>query len=86
MLVGAVVVHDQVHLQILGVGLLDLSEVTQEFLVTVAGLALGDHLPSGDIQGSRQGGRPGPIRSHPEEIAENAGFCHPNSLSNPLMS
>ena len=55
-LVGAVVVDDQVHVQILGDGLLDLAQEAQEFLVPMPGLALGDHLASGHIQSREQGG------------------------------
>lgn len=56
MLVGAVVIHDQMDVEILRDGLLDLAEEAQEFLVPVARLALGDHLASGHVQGSEQGG------------------------------
>jgi hypothetical protein len=54
--VDALVVDDQVHVQILEYGLLDLPEEPQELLVPVAGLALGDHLAGGDIQGGEQRG------------------------------
>jgi hypothetical protein len=55
-LLGAIVVHDQVHVQILGNGFLDLAQEAQEFLVPMPGLALGDHLAGGHIQGREQGG------------------------------
>jgi hypothetical protein len=37
-------------------GQLDLAQEAQELLVQVAGLALGDHLPGGHVQGREQGG------------------------------
>jgi hypothetical protein len=55
-LVGAVVVGDQVDAKILWDGLLDLAEEAQELLVPVARAALGQHLPRGHVQGSEQGG------------------------------
>ena len=45
MLVGAVVVDDQVDVEILRDGLPDLAEEAEELLVPVARLALGQHLP-----------------------------------------
>ena len=63
-LVGAGVVHDQVHVQPLGNGLLDLSEEPQELLVPVAGFALGNHLSCGHVQGSKQQRKaPSPCRA-----------------------
>ena len=56
MLVGAVVVHHQMDVQVLGDGRLDLAQEAQEFLVPVAGLALGDHLASYHIQGYEKSG------------------------------
>ncbi len=56
MLVGAVVVHDQVDVQILWHRLLDLPEEAQELLVPVARHALGEHLAGGHVQGGEQGG------------------------------
>jgi len=41
-LVGAVVVHHQMDVQVLGHRRLDLAQEAQELLVSVAGLALGD--------------------------------------------
>jgi len=55
-LVGTVVVHHQMDVQVLGQGLLDLAQKAQELLVAVAGLALVDHLPCGHFQGGEQGG------------------------------
>ena len=53
--VSAVVVDNQVEVQVLGDGLLDLAQKAQELLVPVAGLALGDHLPCGHVQRREQG-------------------------------
>lgn len=55
-LVGAVVVHDQVQLQILGHLLVDPSQEAEELLMTVAGLALSDHCTGGHIQRREQRG------------------------------
>ena len=55
-LVGAVVVDDQVDVEILRDGLLDLAEEAEELLVPVARPALGQHLPRGNVQSSEQGG------------------------------
>ncbi len=55
-LVGAVVVDDQVDDEILRAGLLDLAEEAQELLVLVARPALGHRLPCGHVEGSEQGG------------------------------
>lgn len=51
-LLGAVVVHDQLDVEIFGNGLLDLAQEAQEaqeLLVTMARLELGDHLTGGHI-------------------------------------
>ena len=50
MLVGAVVIDDQVDVKLLGDGLLDLPQKAQKFLVAMARLALGDHLAGGHVQ------------------------------------
>ncbi len=55
-LVGAVVVDDQVDIEVLGDGLLDLAEESQELLVPVAGPALGQNLTGGNVQGGEQSG------------------------------
>ncbi len=55
-LVGAVVVDDQVDIQFFWDGLLDLAQEAQELLVPVARSALGHHLPGGHVQRSKQGG------------------------------
>ena len=55
-LVGAVVVHHQMDVQIFRDGHLDLAQEAQELLVPVAGLALGDHLAGGDVQSGEEGG------------------------------
>ena len=54
-LVGAVVIHDQVEVQVLGDGLLDLAQETQKFLMAMAWLAPSDHLAGGHIQRREQG-------------------------------
>ncbi len=54
-LVGAVIVDDQVDLKILRDGLLDLSEEALLFLLPVARPALDQHLPCPQVQGSEQG-------------------------------
>ena len=54
-LMGAVVVDDQVEVQVLGDGFLDLAQKTQKFLVAMPRLALGDHLAGGHIQSREQG-------------------------------
>jgi hypothetical protein len=54
--VGAVVVDDQVNVQVLRHELLDLPEEAQELLVPVARPALGEHLAGGHVQGGEQGG------------------------------
>jgi hypothetical protein len=54
-LVGAVVVDDQVDVEILRDGLLDLAEEAEELLVPVARPALGQHLPRGHVERREQG-------------------------------
>lgn len=53
---GAVVIHDQVDVQVLGNGLLYLPQEAQELLVPVAGPALGQNLTGGNVQGGEQSG------------------------------
>ncbi len=55
-LVGALVVHNQVDMNVLGDELLDLAQEAQELLVPVAGPALGQNLTGGDVQSGEQGG------------------------------
>ena len=50
MFVGGVVVHDQVHLQMGGNGTVDVLQKGQKFLVTVPGLAFGEHRSSSDVE------------------------------------
>ncbi len=54
MLVSAGVVVDQVHVEVVRDILVDSSEETQELLVPVPGLALGDHRTGGHVQGGKQ--------------------------------
>ena len=55
-LVGGVVVHDQVDIEVLGHVGLDLVEELEELRCPVAGEALADHLAGGDVQGGEQRG------------------------------
>jgi len=55
-LVGPVVIDDQVQRQILGHLLVDPPQEAQELLVPVPGLALGDHRTGSHIQRGKQGG------------------------------
>ena len=55
LLMGCVVVHDEVEFAA-GVGLSDLLEEAQEFLVAVAWLARRGDVAGGDVQGGEQGG------------------------------
>jgi hypothetical protein len=55
-LVGAVVVDDQVHLEFGRDLLVNPPQETQNPLLPVPGLAFGDHRTCGHIQGSKQGG------------------------------
>ncbi len=56
LLIGAVVVDEQIGVQILVNGLLDLAQETLELLLPVARSAVGHHLAGGRVQGSEQGG------------------------------
>ena len=49
-LVGAVVVDDEVDIEVQGHVGLDVSEEAQELLIAVARLALGEDLASGNVQ------------------------------------
>jgi hypothetical protein len=66
-LVGAVVVADQVQVQPAGDGGVDELEETQELLVAVPPLVLGDHRASGQVQGGEQAGGAVPhvVMRHP---------------------
>ncbi len=55
-LVGGVVVQDQMNLQFLGHLTVDGSQKSQELLVTVARQALADHLAGKDVERGKQGG------------------------------
>ena len=54
-LVGAVVVDDQVQIELLGHLFVDPSQKAEELLVPLPGLAFGDHCTGGPIQGCKQG-------------------------------
>ena len=56
MLVGAVVVDDEVDIEVRGHVGVDVSEEAQELLVAVARPALGEDLAGGDVQGGKEGG------------------------------
>jgi hypothetical protein len=56
MLVGAVVVADQVHIEVLRDIGLDVAQEGQELLVAMLGLALREHGAIGDVQGCKQRG------------------------------
>ena len=56
MLVSAVVVDDQVHVELGWDLLVDPPQETQKLLVPVPGLALGDHRTGGHVQGGKQCG------------------------------
>ena len=56
--VRGVVVHDQVHVEILGHALLDVPQERQILLMPMARLALREDLSVGDIQRCKQGRRP----------------------------
>ena len=55
--VGAVVVDDEVDIEVRGDAGVDVAEEAQELLVAVARLALGDDLAGGHVQGGEDGGR-----------------------------
>lgn len=57
MLVRGVVIHDQMHLQILRHALIDVPQEGQILLMAVPSLALGEDFAVGDVQCSEQGGR-----------------------------
>ena len=54
-LVGSIIIDDQVYVQVLRHGLLDLMQETQELLVQMTRLALGDRLYPRHIQAGEQG-------------------------------
>ena len=56
MLVGRVIVHDQVEIEISGDRFLNLAKKAQVLLMPVTRLALRDHLAGGHVKGSKQGG------------------------------
>ncbi len=56
MLVGGVVVYDQMNIKSLRHGLIDALEEPKELLMTVACLALRQDSAGGDVKGGKQGG------------------------------
>ena len=52
---GAVVVDDQVQIELFGHLFVDPSQKAEELLVPVTGLAFGDHRTGGHIQRGKQG-------------------------------
>jgi hypothetical protein len=53
-LVGGVVVDDEVNVEGRGRGLVDALEEAQELLIAVARPALGEHSSGGDVEGCKQ--------------------------------
>jgi len=74
-LVGAVVIHNQVHIKVGWNRLLDLAQKAQKFLVAMAWLALGDHLPGGHVRGGKQGGGAvaDVVMRHPLHVTQTHG-------------
>jgi hypothetical protein len=55
MLVGAVVVDDPVNVEVFGHTGIDVAQEAQKLLMPMAGLALGEDLAIGDVQGRERG-------------------------------
>jgi hypothetical protein len=55
--VGVIVVHDQMHVQGCGHRPVDALKESEELLMTMARLALGQHCAGSDIKGVKQSGR-----------------------------
>src|SRR3974377_635111 len=55
--VGAVVVHDQMNIELLRHALVNGAQKLQELMAAMAPMQLADHLASGHIQRREQGGR-----------------------------
>ena len=55
--VGAVVIDDQMYVQVRGHVGLDVSQEGQKLLMAMARFALGEHRPVGDVECGKQGGR-----------------------------
>lgn len=58
MFVSGVIVHDQVNIQVSRDGVVQPTQECEELLMPVAGFALGENGPGGDVQGGKQSGRP----------------------------
>src|SRR5207245_3681512 len=58
MLVGAIVVQDEMHVELGADFAVDEAEELQELLVTMAGVAMTDHLAAGDIERREETGDP----------------------------
>ena len=56
MFVGGVIIRDQMHIQMWRNGAIDPLQKTKELLVSVPGLAVGEHGSSSDVEGCKQGG------------------------------
>jgi len=71
MFVRRVIVHDDMHLQIRGHSLVNLSQEIQIFLMAVTSPTVGDHFAIRRIRGSEQrgGAMPSIIVSHPLHVA-----------------
>ena len=74
-LVGTVVVDDEVDIEVRGHVGIDVPEEAQEFLVAVARLALGEDLAGGKVQGGEEGGGAvaGVAVRHALDMAESEG-------------
>ena len=55
---GAVIVHDEVDIEVRGHVGVDVLQEAEELLMTVPSLALGEHLAGGHVEGGEEGGGP----------------------------
>ncbi len=55
---GGVVVDDEMDVELLGDGSLDVAQELQELLLTMAAFALREHLTRGDVESREQSGGP----------------------------
>src|SRR3989339_1550247 len=84
-LMGRIVVNDQVHIELLRDILLNVLQELQELLVPMPPLALRDHLATGNVQGGKECrcAMPYVVVSHTFDIAEphwEHGLCSIESL------
>jgi hypothetical protein len=73
--VRAVVIDDQMHVQLLGHFALDVTQESEELLVSMARLTLREHLAIGDIERRKEGGRTVTVVvvRHTLEVAQSQG-------------